>query len=108
MKYEKSNDGFTVKVNNEKLTIEIPIENLVYGFNHGREIGYGAKVIPGKEIDFSQRFADYLLDDHDESGNNYIATMFNNLYDEIYDFDRWFPEDVVKLENNKGKYLEED
>jgi hypothetical protein len=95
MEYGKSSDGFTVKVNNEKLTIEIPIENLIYGFNHGREDEYGAKVIPGKEIAFAEQFADYLLDDCDaESGNNYIADMFNRLCEEIYDYDR-IPDKVV-------------
>jgi hypothetical protein len=94
----KSSDGFTVLVDDKNLTIQIPIENLTYGFNHGREDGYGAKIVSGKEKEFADLFAYYLLDEHDESGNNYIATMFNNLCDEIYDCDRDFPEDVVKLE----------
>jgi hypothetical protein len=96
MKMKKfTGDGFTTIVTNDKIKIELPISGLVCGFNQDPYNDGDYTVRRGKYKAFAEWVAQNLLDDADsETGNNFIATMFGSLFEQVFDGDRYVEEYV--------------
>jgi hypothetical protein len=77
-------NGFTSKVTNAKIIIEIPIKNLVSAFNYNPENVEELTVKRGKRQLFAEFVASHLLDEADsETGTRYIEQAFDKVFDLI-------------------------
>ncbi|ASA22602.1 hypothetical protein [Paenibacillus donghaensis] len=87
MKIEDKNiTGFTVRSTNEKVIIEMPISNLVRGFNASPNNWNEAKIRRGKRKEFAKWLIENLLDEADtESGDNFIVTMLDSVYERAFE-----------------------
>jgi hypothetical protein len=82
--------GFCIVVTNDCLKIELPIGNLVRGFERSPN-NYGMKVKRGMRKEFVEWLANNLLDDADsETGDNYIAVMLDSVFERLYEDDIGF------------------
>jgi hypothetical protein len=84
-KFEDKATGFTIKVTNDKLILEMPISNLVRGFNNSPDNYDGsnalAKIKKGARSDFATYLAENLFDESDQDiGENYIEKMLDQLF----------------------------
>ncbi|HYF75477.1 MAG TPA: hypothetical protein VD757_02715, partial [Candidatus Nitrosocosmicus sp.] len=85
--------GFTVVVTDDKVKIEMPIRNLVNGFELSPNNYDQSKIKRGMRKQFAEWIADNLLDDEDsETGDNFIASMLDRLFERLFEGD----EDFVK------------
>lgn len=86
---KKINDkitGLDIIITNDKLKIEMPISNIVRGFNSSPNNWDGRKVKRGCRKEFIEWIAENLLDDADsETGDNFIATMFENVFERLWE-----------------------
>jgi hypothetical protein len=83
---DKNITGFTVKVLNKKVVIEMPIANLVRGFNLSPN-NYGeCKIKRGKRQEFAKWLVENLLDEANvDTGDNFIVTMLDSVYERAYE-----------------------
>ena len=80
------NIGFTSTVTRTKLTIEIPIKNLVFAFENSPENYEEAKVKRGKRGKFAEFCAKYILEECDqEDGSTYMHKAFDQMFDLIHE-----------------------
>jgi hypothetical protein len=84
-KIEDKVTGFTIKITNNKLILEMPISNLVRGFNNSPEnfdmSDSIAKIKRGMRKDFVTYLADNLFDEADQdTGENYIEKMLDQIF----------------------------
>ena len=81
-KYE--DNGFIINITDNKFKIEISLKNLVNAFNLYPDNFDEAKVKRGKQKEFAKLIAQALLDSADsEKGDNFIAEMFDRIFEEI-------------------------
>lgn len=87
MKIEDKNiTGFTVRSTKEKIIIEMPISNLIRGFNASPNNYSGCKIKRGHREEFAKWLIENLLDDADsESGDNYIVKMLDEVYERAFE-----------------------
>lgn len=86
--FEDGETGFVTKTTNDKLIIEMPISNLVRGFNTSpyNYDGHGgndtpAKIKKGMRKDFANYLANKLFDEADpDTGANYVGQMLDQLF----------------------------
>jgi hypothetical protein len=84
-KFEDKATGFTTKVTNDKLILEMPIANLVRGFNNSPDNYDGSNALAKIKREMRREFAIYLAENlFDESdqdtGENYIEKMLDQLF----------------------------
>jgi hypothetical protein len=73
-------------VDDEKITIEIPISTLVFSFKYYPNGIDGQKVITGEERAFAEIVAKHLHDEIDqETGASHITQMTDGLFEYICD-----------------------
>lgn len=90
-KYESL--GVSAIVTKDKLKIEIPIKNLVNGFNLYPENYDESTIKRGMRQEFANYVAKQLVDGSDpDTGDNPIMTMLDSIFDEILES----AEDFVK------------
>jgi hypothetical protein len=78
--------GFTITITNDNLRIDMPISNLVRGFNLSPNNYEEVKIRKGMRKEFVNWLADTLLDDADsESGDNFIATMLTSAFERAFE-----------------------
>lgn len=84
---DKNVTGFTVKVLNEKVVIEMPIANLVRGFNLSpNNYNEVCKIKRGKRQEFAKWLTNNLLDEaNSETGDNFIVTMLDSVYERAFE-----------------------
>jgi hypothetical protein len=76
------NLGFTTKLTNQKLTIEIPIKNLVTAFELSPNNYDESKVKRGKRQMFAEFVAKQILEECDsETGDTHISRAFDSVFD---------------------------
>ena len=76
------NMGFTTKVSNGKLTIEIPVKNLVMAFENMPDYEYPNKVKKGKHTAFAEFCAEHIIAECDqEDGSNYLHKAFDQMFE---------------------------
>jgi hypothetical protein len=76
------NLGFTSKLTNEKLTIEIPIRNLVMAFKTYPNNYNESEVKRGKQYMFAEFVAKQILEECDqEDGSTHITKAFDSVFD---------------------------
>ncbi|MFI2856927.1 hypothetical protein ACH6EH_07275 [Paenibacillus sp. JSM ZJ436] len=87
MKIEDKNiTGFTVRSTNEKVIIEMPISNLVRGFNLSPNNYSEVKIKRGHRKEFADWLIGNLLDEADsETGDNFIVTMLDSVFERAYE-----------------------
>jgi hypothetical protein len=82
---KRINDDFTgisVVVTEDKVKIEMPIKNLVNGFELSPNNCEEAKIKRGMSKQFAEWIADNLLDSVDsEKGDNHIVEMMDRLFE---------------------------
>lgn len=90
--------GYSATVDNEKLTIEIPISTLVNAFNCSPD-NYGeATVRKGKRQEFAEFLAKHISDEIDqETGASYLTEMLDKMFSSIFDGEFDIP-DIVKFQ----------
>ncbi|EKS4344823.1 hypothetical protein QB607_002819 [Clostridium botulinum] len=76
--------GITTIVTKDKLKIEIPIKNLVNGFNLNPENYDETKVARGKRQEFSNYVAKALIDSsNSETGDSLIMEACDRVFEDI-------------------------
>ncbi|MEG2289576.1 MAG: hypothetical protein RSC24_06375 [Clostridium sp.] len=76
--------GVTSIVTNDKLKIEIPIRNLVNGYNLNPENYYESKVARGKRQEFANYIAEHLVDSSNaDTGDNLIMETLDKVFEGI-------------------------
>lgn len=82
-----SNLGITAIVTGDKLKIEIPIANLVNGFNLSPENMYPAiKVRRGKRKEFAEFIAQKIIDGEDQdTGNTPVMEIFDKAFSNVFE-----------------------
>lgn len=81
-KYESL--GITTIVTNDKLKIELPIKNLVNGFNLNPENYDESKVKRGKRQEFANYVAQAIIDSSNpDTGDSPVMEMFDDIFEEI-------------------------
>lgn len=76
------NLGFTSKLTNKKLTIEIPIKNLVNAFELCPNNYDESKIKRGKRQMFAEFVAKQILEECDsEAGDTHISKAFDSVFD---------------------------
>lgn len=89
--------GVTTVLTNDKLKIEIPISNLVNGFNLNPENYDEAKIRRGYKKHFAEFIAKALIDSNNaETGDSLVMEMFDRIFEEILEGD----EEFVKYPND--------
>ena len=83
--------GFTIKTTNEKLIIEMPLSNLIRGFEYN-SYNYSGDNIPFCRIDRSKKkqflnwIAEMLQDECDQdTGQNFMDKMLSYLFIRVYE-----------------------
>jgi hypothetical protein len=94
---DKNITGFTLKMTKEKVIIEMPISNLIRGFNASPNNYSECKIKQGHREEFAKWLIENLIDEADsESGDCYIVKMLDEVYErayeEYFDFVK-YPED---------------
>ena len=88
-KYTDRDTGFTLKTTNNKLIIEMPLSNLINGFEGDPQNFDGEeniKIKRGMRQEFLKWIAETLQDEcNSETGDNYLAQMTSNLFMHIYE-----------------------
>jgi len=84
-KLEDKATGFITKITNDKLILEMPISNLIRGFNNSPDNYDGsnalAKIKRGMRNEFINYLAENLFDESDQdTGENYIEKMLDQLF----------------------------
>lgn len=80
--------GFDVIITNDKLKIEMPIPNIIRGFNRSPNNWDQRKIRKGCRQEFIEWLATVLLDDVDQdTGDNFIATMLEGVFERLYEDD---------------------
>lgn len=79
---DKGITGFTVIVTTDKVKIEMPIKNLVNGFELSPNNYDETKIKRGMRKQFAEWIAEEMLDSVDsEKGDNYIVEMLDRLFE---------------------------
>lgn len=80
------NLGFTTKLTNKKLTIEISINDLVNAFKLCPNNYNESKVKRGKRQMFAEFVAKQILEECDqETGDTYITKAFDGVFDLLFE-----------------------
>ena len=80
------NLGFISKLTDEKLTIEIPIKNLVSAFELCPNNYDESKVKRGKRQLFAEYVAKQILEECDqETGDTYISNAFDSVFELLFE-----------------------
>ena len=83
---DKNGTGFTLRITKDKLAIEMPIANLVRGFNLSPNNYGDSKIKKGKRQDFIKWLAHNILDNaNSETGDSFIATMLDSVYERAFE-----------------------
>jgi hypothetical protein len=83
---DKNVTGFTLKATKKKIIIEMPISNLIRGFNISPNNYNECKIKRGHREEFAKWLIENLLDDADsESGDNYIVKMLDEVYERAFE-----------------------
>jgi hypothetical protein len=96
--YKDKATGFAITVEDNRIIIDMPIKNLIMGFNNSPDNYYRndkpiAVIKNGKENDFSNWLAENMLDDIDgETGDNYLADMLTRIFPRAIEGDEDFCE----------------
>jgi len=109
-KYVDQDTGFTVKTTKSKIIIEAPLSNLIRGFENNPNNCWEEEVVVTINRKRKQEFLEWLADticDETESGtgDNFMAEMFGNLFQRIYEGYEDFAiysgieEEIERLEN---------
>lgn len=87
MKTEHKNiTGFTLRTTKDKVIIEMPISNLIRGFNASPNNYSECKIKRGHRAEFAKWLAENLLDDADsESGDCFIVKMLDEVYERAFE-----------------------
>jgi hypothetical protein len=96
-----SEGDFTITITNSKLKIDISIDTLVNAFNFYPDNFEQAEVYPNKNKQFAELIGQALLDSVDsERDQNYIATMFDNVFEQILE-GNIDTEDIIDFKNHE-------
>ncbi len=80
------NLGFTTKLTNEKLSIEIPIKNLVTAFEFCENNYDESKVKRGKRQMFAEFVAKQIINECDsETGDSPITKAFDSVFELLFE-----------------------
>jgi hypothetical protein len=80
------NLGFTSKLTDDKLTIEIPVKNLITAFELCPTNYDESKVNRGKSQIFAEFVAKQILEECDqETGDTHISKAFDSVFDLIFE-----------------------
>lgn len=83
--------GITTVVTGEKLKIEIPIKNLVNGFNLNPDNYDEAKVKRGYRKAFAEFVAQAVIDSNNaETGDSLVMEMFDKVFEQMLEGDEEF------------------
>lgn len=83
-KYEQL--GFTATVTNQKLKVEIPISNLVKGFEASPNNFDEVKVKRGHKQAFAKYLAQHLIDgSNPDTGESPIMEVIEQIFEEIFE-----------------------
>jgi hypothetical protein len=81
--------GFTLKTTNNKLIIEMPLSNLINGFEGDPQNFDGEeniKIKRGMKREFLKWIAEMLQDECDpDTGDNYLSKMMSSLFMRLYE-----------------------
>lgn len=85
--YKDKNTGFVAQVTEKSLIIEMPIENLINGFNDDPNNFWEDSPIAAINSEMKQEFAEYLaeklFDEADtETGESYMTEMLSRVFNE--------------------------
>lgn len=87
-KIKDSPTGATITVDDTNLTISMPIQNLVNGFELDPNNYDEWTIKPRCKKKFAEWVAEYLTDEADQNtGDDFIAQMFSNLFLRLFDGD---------------------
>lgn len=93
--------GITTVVTNNKLKIEIPIKNLVKGFNLNPENHDEAKVKRGCRNEFAEFVAEAVIDSSNaETGDSLVMEMFDKAFEQMLEGD----EEFIKYPSEDDEY----
>jgi predicted N-formylglutamate amidohydrolase len=96
--YKDKDTGFVINIEDTRILIDMPIKNLVMGFNNNPNNYYQndksiATIKKGKENDFANWLVKNMLDDIEaETGDNYLADMLTNIFSRAIEGDEDFCE----------------
>lgn len=89
--------GVKIALTNDKLKIEVPIKNLVNGFEQSPNNFDEVKIKRGHRKEFAEHIAKALLDScNTETGDTPVMEMLDTVFNEIFEGD----EEFVKYPND--------
>jgi hypothetical protein len=80
------NCGFTSFVDDGKLTVEIPIENLVTAFEYSEVNGDELSIKEGKHGEFAEFVAEHIVDEcNPHDGATYMCEAIDRVFDLLFE-----------------------